>query len=351
MSSGVYFDGMSTERHLVEVRPGGDLVIVAGGTELQSWPYTAIRRADGPANVLRLKCVQGSGLARLHITDPQLAALIVSLCPGIDADAAGARQTWRVIGWSFAAIISIILSVVFVVPYAVEKATPYVPLAFDRWLGRVVEPQLLLLFDSKECAEGEGSARYRALVQRLAAAGGVGQEVTAGIIDAPIVNAFALPGGRIFISHGLLRDVRNVDELAGVIAHELGHVHHRHQVRAMIHHGGVAFLIGLLLGDPGTGAIIIAARTALNAAYSREKESAADEFARQTMAKLGRSALPLGEFLARASQSGAGVLHLFDSHPLGEERRASLAQTPEPALGPPLLDGQAWHIVKSACRS
>lgn len=346
-----FFDGASNQRHQVDVDIQQNLIISENGRIIATWAFGSIRRADGPLGFLRLSCVDAPSLARLEIADPALAALITARCAAIDADGGGGRQTMRVVGWSMAAIVSILLSVVFVVPYVAEKATPYIPPSFDRWLGRVAEPQLALLFGGKECAESEGSAVVRALVRRIGEAGGVEGEVTAKIMNVPVANAFALPGGRIFIFDGLIRQARNVDELAGVIAHELGHVRHRDQVRAMIHHGGATFLIGLLFGDiAGGGAIIVATRTLFHSAYSREAESAADEFARTTMLTLGRSPLPLGEFLVRLSGGDkASGLAIFDSHPLGEERRERLARAGEPVLGPPLLDKVEWEAVRAAC--
>lgn len=351
MPSSTFFDGASNQRRLIDVRLDSDLAIFDNGALLQSWPYASIRRADGPAGVLRLRCRGGNSLARLEITDPELAALVLARCEALDADQASLRQTAGIVGWSLAAIASIILSVIFIVPYVAEKATPYIPLSFDRWLGRVAEPQLRLLFGGEDCPVGEGSDVLRALVSRIGAAGGVEEEVVARIIDTPVVNAFALPGERIFIFSGLLKQARNVDELAGVIAHELGHVRNRDPVRAMIHNGGATFLIGLLFGDiTGTGTIIVATRTLFQAAYSREAERAADEFARTTMLTLGRSPLPLGEFLVRLSRGAkASGLSILDSHPLGEERRERLSQGLERVLGPPLLSEAQWRALQAAC--
>jgi beta-barrel assembly-enhancing protease len=54
-----------------------------------------------------------------------------------------------------------------------------------------------------------------------------------GVIDTPTVNAFALPGGKVFVSIGLLKRLNNEAELAGVLAHEVAHVMQKHQVKAI----------------------------------------------------------------------------------------------------------------------
>ena len=102
----------------------------------------------------------------------------------------------------------------------------------------------------------------------IARAGGITHEVTASVIEDSTENAFALPGGRVYILSGLLRRANDPDELAGVVAHELGHVAHRDQIRALLHDGGVSFLVGLLFGDvTGSSTILLGARTMFEASY------------------------------------------------------------------------------------
>ena len=99
---------------------------------------------------------------------------------------------------------------------------------------------------------------------------------------------------------GLLQKAASPDEVAGMLAHELGHVHHRHNMRMLIQNGGSSFLIGLLLGDViGGGAVIFVTRSLLQASHSREAEQQADDFAIAVMHKLGRSPLPMAELLFR----------------------------------------------------
>ena len=71
------------------------------------------------------------------------------------------------------------------------------------------------------------------------------------------------PAGR-YVTSGLLLKAKSPDELAGVIAHELGHQQHRDMLRKLMHDGGVAFLVGLLFGSvTGGAAIIYASKSAL----------------------------------------------------------------------------------------
>src|SRR5207248_8127416 len=138
-------------------------------------------------------------------------------------------------------------------------------------------------------------AAFAKLVDKLKVAGGLEMPLVAHVLSSKTPNAYALPGGRVYMLNGLLMKAKTPDEVAGVLAHELGHVQHRDGLRRIIQTGGTSFLFGLLFGDVmGGGAVIFAARSVLNASYSRDAERAADAFAVETMHKLGRSPKPMG---------------------------------------------------------
>lgn len=98
------------------------------------------------------------------------------------------------------------------------------------------------------------------------------------VIDADIQNAYALPGGYIIVYTGLLREMEQPEQLAGVLAHEMAHVTERHSVQRLIELVGLAFIIDGLLGDVegmvALGAEILSYST-INA-YSRDAETEAD---------------------------------------------------------------------------
>jgi hypothetical protein len=141
---------------------------------------------------------------------------------------------------------------------------------------------------------------------------------------------------RIYLLDGLLQKASNPDELAGIIAHELGHVQHRDGMRRLIQTGGTSFLFGLLFGDvTGAGAVIFVGRAMLDASYSRDAERGADAFATEVMHKLGRSPAPSGYLLFRITGAQADKsLTILASHPLTEERLAEMVKADRPATGP-----------------
>jgi Zn-dependent protease with chaperone function len=149
-----------------------------------------------------------------------------------------------------------------------------------------------------------------------------------------------------------LAKARDPDEIAGVLAHELGHVRHRDSLRRIIQTGGTSFLIGLLFGDvTGGSAVVFVGRSLFDASYSRDAERDADAFAIEVMRKLGRSARPTGEFLFRVTSSeGKEIMSLLDSHPLTAERRDLMSREARPNSGAELLSAAEWHALMTICR-
>jgi hypothetical protein len=180
---------------------------------------------------------------------------------------------------------------------------------------------------------------------------GLDTSIRTVVLSSPIPNAFTPPGGKVFLFKGLLERAENPDEIAGVLAHELGHLKHRDSTRNLIYNGGTSFLIGLLFGDiTGSGALIFASRSLVSASYSREAEENADTFSIDVMRKLGRSPKAMGELMYRVTGKQVDkTLSILASHPLTEDRLARMSREDRPASGPPLLTAQEWRSLKSIC--
>ncbi len=152
------------------------------------------------------------------------------------------------------------------------------------------------------------------------------------VVDAAEVNAFALPGGYIYINRGLIGTADNESEVAGVLAHEIGHVVGRHsaeQIRKLQLTGLGLGILGAILGDRGTGGQIAQISSQLVATglflkFSREAEREADRLGAQNMFDAGydpRGMVTLFEKLASMRQSQPNAVDkFFSSHPAPEER-------------------------------
>ena len=113
------------------------------------------------------------------------------------------------------------------------------------------------------------------------------------VLDSPDVNAFALPGGYIFINRGLMAYLSSEEELAAVLGHEIGHVTARHSVRQISQAQVLSIISYAVAREAGSAAGDLAniASGALVAGYGRDMELQADSLGAEYMAKQGYSAL------------------------------------------------------------
>ena len=151
------------------------------------------------------------------------------------------------------------------------------------------------------------------------------------LADARTVNAFALPGGPIFITEGLMRQLKTEAELAGVIGHEIGHVIGRHSSERLAKQQLTQGLIGALVvgsGDFTTAQIGQMVGSMINMSYGREDELESDAFGVRIMAEAGydpRALMRVMEVLAKAS-GGSRQPEFVSTHPAPENRAARIKE-------------------------
>ena len=348
-----FFDGRSNRGHLVALRLGEQCDIVEDDVVIAQWPYDRIRRVDAQPGVLRASCQVAPPLARLEISDDVLATELAARCLQLDVDSPGRKgSTARIVGWSLAALVSILLVVIYGVPLAAEQLAPLVPQSFENRIGQVADKQVRLVFDGKACEAKDGQAAFVKLVGTLRDAAGLPGPVDATVLSNEVANAFALPGGKIYLFNGLLQKAHNSDEIAGVLAHEMGHVVHRDNMRNLIYNGGTSFLVGLLFGDvTGSSAILFATRTMFDTTYTRTAETNADAFSIELMHKLGRSPKPMGELLLRVTGNEKDKNFSFlSNHPFTEDRLALMQKEDRPPTSRPILSDEEWMALRSICK-
>ena len=154
------------------------------------------------------------------------------------------------------------------------------------------------------------------------------------MVRRPEANAIALPGGQIYVFRGLIEKADTADEVAGVIAHEIGHVAHRDGTKAVLQAGGLSFLFGMLLGDfVGGGAVVIAAKSVLQSSYSREAEAAADAYGAALMNKAGGNARALATMLGKIGGATEPGMKILLDHPETKARIAAINKIAARAAG------------------
>jgi Zn-dependent protease with chaperone function len=362
---GLYFDGVSSARHTVTVETTDDGVRIrsADGAAIADWRYAALRAMSSPDDLLRLGNAGGPELARLEIRDHALIAEIEKHADSLDRKGTTERRLRRrAVLWSIAAMVSLVLVAVFGLPLLAGQIAPHVPLSVERRLGSAIDGQVRTMLDKGhgakpfECgtadAEKPGRTAINSLISRLEEAAALPIPLTATVIRRSESNAIALPGGHIYVFEGLLTKSNNPDEVAGVVAHEIGHVAHRDGTRSLLEAAGLSFLFGVLLGDfTGGGLAVIAARTVLQSAYSREVESAADLYSVGLMAKIGGDARALGVILDRIAGQVEPGSELLKDHPETARRIAAINQAvaAHPAVRQPLLAPAEWAALKRIC--
>jgi Zn-dependent protease with chaperone function len=371
----IFFDGVTSARRSVRVDLGLTALAIHAdaGEALAEWRYGELASYAAPDGVLRLGRATSPTPARLEIHDGDLAAAFQARVGSIKQfGAVEPRTRVKVVGWSFAAVASALLVAMFGIPAVVERVAPLVPVRVEQRLGASVDTQIRTWLDTgqhdrfecgQEPSQNQGPdtqpsrAAFDTLVRRLEAAAGLPLPVRAAVVRRTEVNAIALPGGRVYVFEGLIDKAETPDELAGVIAHEMGHIAHRDGVRAVMQAAGLSFLFGMLIGDfSGGGAAVIAMRTVLQSSYSRETEAAADAFGAALIVKLARDPRALGAILTRIAGTAGPNAKILLSHPEARERAAAIeaiahAATPSQTGGGPLLSAAEWTALKRICRA
>lgn len=212
----------------------------------------------------------------------------------------------------------------------------------------------------KVVADQEVQAYVDRLGRRLlAGASHVEFDYTFKVVEDDSLNAFAIPGGHIYVHTGLIKAAQNEAELAGVIAHEINHSVARHGTRAMTQQYGYSLVMQLVLGqNPGMLTQLAASLfgKAGQMSYSRSMESQADYLAVDTMTKSGVNPQALISFFEKLQGAGARspstVEKFFSSHPVTGDRiaevKAEIASQP-PRIWPP-VDQAPFKAIKARLR-
>ena len=180
------------------------------------------------------------------------------------------------------------------------------------------------------------------------------------VVDTDEVNAFAVPGGYLYVNRGLIEAADNECELAGVLGHEIGHVVGRHSARQLSQQMGLSMLASIALGEnPNLVAQLTAQIVATGAItkYSREMESEADSYGVQELYDAGLDPNGLATFfdklVALRGGAGGGALEkFFSTHP-DPGARASSVRDRVAALPPRSTrkDSPSFHAVQAKVKA
>lgn len=324
-------DGQSALRHEVSVAIEGGALLIDGFAPV---PVDRLRRLDASAMVFGHKDIPGWRLGfDVEPPGPILWQLPAAARYGGPIDRIGL--------WGAAAI-AVVLSALVILGAIkgldlVARAIPY---SWEQRLGDAISGD----FGEHACRGPAGQKALDGLARRLSPSG---RPMRVGVVNLPVVNAVALPGGRILIFRGLIDDAKSPDEVAGVLAHEIGHVEHRHVLTALLRRFG----IGLLVGSGGSAADY--GQALIESRYSRAAESEADDYSIEHLVRAGISTAPTAAMFGRFGRDEAGMPAVFAymaSHPPSADRKQRFEAAVKRVLHPaPALDPAGWAAVRGMC--
>ena len=323
----VYFDGKLSRKHPVSVVIAGGTLKVIGRDVSEAFDAKGVRRSLRVANTPRWLYLPGGGTCvtadndavdrmtrdrlyerTLHLWEsrPAYAAIAIALV---------AATIWWLIDRA--------------VPRAADYAATHIPVATESALGQQtlngLEQHYLQPSKLPQTRQAALRAKFDAMVRATHDATPYRLEFRASPIVGP--NALALPSGIIVMTDELVKYSNNDHEVLGVLAHELGHVQHRHTMRRLLQGSATALIIAGITGDVASATSLAAAAPALllHTKYSRDNEREADRYAIDMMRKAGYNPGHLTAVLGRMSAKGSkrgGLPPFLSSHPPTEEREA-----------------------------
>jgi predicted Zn-dependent protease len=185
------------------------------------------------------------------------------------------------------------------------------------------------------------------------------------VVNAPEINAFAVPGGYIYMNRGLIERTNTLSQLAGVLGHEIGHVVRRHSVQQMQKMQGANLGVGLACiltsicnSDLGATAINVGG-TAVFAKFSRDDEFEADQEAIRNVIRAGIHPRGIPEMfqilINERNRNNSAVESWFATHPTEEDRversRQSIQQVDPAILRNLTVDSQNFHSFRNRVRA
>ena len=348
-----YFDGASAASHDANVTVRADRLDIEAAGRRFSWPFSQMTLAGYHAradHTLRLSC-KGDAGGRLVITDRQVADMIVRRAPHLTGGFNSARAV-RSAMWIGAGLLAAVLAGYIVLTVTPGVVAGLMPDKLRDRLGRQTE--MSLVRGKRQCRNPAGEKALLRLASRVAAGAGDPPDFSIRVYDLNILNAFAVAGGRIVVTRKLIEKADSPDELAGIVAHELGHVYHRHPEAALVRLMGIQFFTTLLSGGASGNTISSLAGLATLLKYSRNAETQADSFAQKTLVAADIDPAGLQHFFKKIKKIQDKTLlgkipSIFTTHPGTGERITKLTPLP-PGKARPVLTPLQWRALKQICR-
>lgn len=214
------------------------------------------------------------------------------------------------------------------IPWLGEKATLLVPRKTEIQIGASMAES----FKQTEKINTASTKLINQLVDSLQLKESYPIKIT--IVNAPTINAFALPGGHIFVYSGILQKMKYYNELVALLSHEISHVTHQHSLKSLGRSAATSIFISGLFGDISgiSAGILDQANQLKQLRYSRELESEADREGVNFMIRYKvnpTGMLSLMKILGEENKSDSELLSYLSTHPGTKERLNTLKKHPK----------------------
>lgn len=307
---GILFDGEVARGRKVWLeldRVAACLRVSEGDEALDTWPLKDLRAVGDQAGRDNIVLMHDDfGEARLVVTDEDLIADLSELCPDLYKEARPTGQLRRAMIWAGAAVASVALIVLVIIPGLSDRLAPLIPPAREEALGKHTVDNLRWALgkvgggDVRFCSNEPGRLALLKMGERLATSDELPYPVKLQVVNHPMINAFAVPGGHIVLFSGLIKMAGSPEEVAAVLAHEMGHVVARDPTRLALRSASSAGILSLLIGDfTGGAAALILTEQLVAASYTRAAETDADSFAHRVFQEADLPLEPMAIFFER----------------------------------------------------
>jgi Zn-dependent protease with chaperone function len=326
-----YFDGQSSRPHAVVASVEGERIELRGATIERSFALGEARVSERLQHAPRL--ITFADASYCEVADHAALDAALAATGFRDSLVVRAQNRWRYAAAALLATIGVIVvAYLYVLPWAARIAAFQVPDDVEASIGREAVQWVDKQLFEPTCLPADRRARIAQAFAQIAPKDA--REYRIEFRRSRIgPNALAFPGGTIVVTDELVALAPSDEAVLGVLAHELGHIEHRHLLRRLISSTVVGAVATLLAGDASGIATALPA-TLADLSYSRDMEREADDYAIERLHEAGLPLAPLADLLEkmeaaheeRTRSRGAGVRleGYLSTHPDTAERARKL---------------------------
>ncbi len=347
MISAKYFDGLSSQAHIIHCTLDDHAIILETAEGTLTWNFDTLIILERPhENKAAVFSSTQQEAARLIVEDITVYRAIVQHVPNKNINVSHVHHPWRILFIVTGCIIAILGLTVWGVPYYAPWLAKKIPQSWDDHLGQWVVSSVAA--DKNICTNKPGVQALKKLTLELSRNQDIEEDFDIQVVDFNFVNAFSVPGFHIVLAKGLIDSAESPDEVAGVLAHEMAHSLQHHPTAGLITEIGMGVIISAAFGtSPDFGVKMI------NFSYSRKYEFEADKIGTQLLNQANISADGLISFFNRLNADSRDIEKYFkyvSTHPPSQERMEKIKQYNQVLSPKPSLTAKEWQALQNICQ-